>query len=80
MEKDAFLAFLAEILETPLDELTPATELAALPLWDSTAVIGFLDWVDEHRGKLVRADRVLACRTVGDLTTLAGEDDPPAAD
>ena len=73
MNQASLLADLAEIMELPAEALSPAAELAALPQWDSTAIIGFMAACDERYGRLLPTDRLLACRTVGDLLALAEE-------
>lgn len=74
MNQTSLLAELAEILELPPAGLSPETPLATLPQWDSTAVIGFMALCDERYDRLVAADRVLACRTLGDLMELTGDE------
>jgi len=80
MDQKEFIGALSEMVEMPPDELSPATELADLALWDSSAVISFMAFCDERYGRLIRADRIPLCRTVGDLMELAENSEPAAAE
>jgi acyl carrier protein len=67
MEKQAFLAKMAEILET--DSVDESRQLANGG-WDSLAVLSTIAFVDEEFGFTVPPDQLNACENVGALADL----------
>jgi acyl carrier protein len=71
MQREAFLAKLAGLLEMPSGSLTGDERLEDLESWDSLAIMSFIALVDEHYGTAVAPKQIVACATVNDLATLA---------
>ena len=72
MNKDEFIAELANVLQVSEDVLEPATELKQFEGWDSTAVINLIVLLDEN-GAEVDEEKLPDCQTVQDLLDLAGD-------
>jgi len=53
-------------------EVTPATELRALPEWDSLAALGVIVMFDVDYGKTITGDDLKTCTTLSDLYKLLG--------
>ncbi|CAM3564703.1 acyl carrier protein [Paracidovorax anthurii] len=53
-------------------EVTPETELRALPEWDSLAALGVIVMFDVEFGKTIVGDDIKNCVTVTDLYKLLG--------
>lgn len=53
-------------------EVTPDTELRALPEWDSLAALGVIVMFDVEYGKTIVGDDIKNCVTVADLHKLLG--------
>lgn len=53
-------------------EVTPETELASLPEWDSLAALGVIVMFDVEYGKTIVGDDLKACTTIADLYKLLG--------
>ncbi|AVS75898.1 MULTISPECIES: acyl carrier protein [Comamonadaceae] len=53
-------------------EVTPGTELRALPEWDSLAALGVIVMFDVEYGKTIVGDDLKNCTTITDLYNLLG--------
>ncbi len=53
-------------------EVTPETELRALPEWDSLAALGVIVMFDVDYGKTITGDDLKSCITLSDLYKLLG--------
>ena len=73
MDKASFICKIEAILELPPGSLKEETSLADLPAWDSLAVLGFINLVDEDLGRVVDAKSIAGCRTIGDLLAMVGD-------
>lgn len=73
MTKTQFYALLDELLENEPGTLKGDERLAALPRWDSLAVIGFIALLDQHFGVSVPAVKIMDCKTTSDLAALVGD-------
>jgi acyl carrier protein len=72
MERSEFFTQLDELLELPAGTLKGPEPLSSLEGWDSLAVMSFIAMLDEHSGQTVSAKAIVACKTVDDLSRLAG--------
>ncbi|MDC7676959.1 acyl carrier protein [Asticcacaulis machinosus] len=72
MDKPAFFAAVAEILETETTGLTGAETLDDLGNWDSLAVISFVAMVDSDLDRIVDNEKLKQAKTLNDLADLAG--------
>lgn len=54
-------------------EVTPETELKALPEWDSLAALGVIVMFDVEFGKAITGDDLKTCSTISDLHKMLGE-------
>ncbi|GGZ22691.1 acyl carrier protein [Asticcacaulis endophyticus] len=72
MDKPAFFAAVAEILETETTGLTGDETLDALGNWDSLAVISFVAMVDSDLDRIVDNEKLKQAKTLNDLADLAG--------
>jgi acyl carrier protein len=61
-----------ELIEAPPGSLTEHSVMADLAGWDSMAILGFINLMDEEFGLSPDPKAVVACRTIGDLADLAG--------
>ena len=52
--------------------VTPDTELASLPEWDSLAALGVIVMFDTEYGKTISGESLKQCRTLTDLHQLLG--------
>lgn len=68
---DNLLQAIADILEIPVDTLTPAMTRAELPSWDSMHHLSLIMAVEQQLGIDVAFDDILAIDSVGDLLALA---------
>lgn len=73
-EHRALIAELEDLLELPGQTLKASDNLAALPAWDSLAVITFIAWADELHSVTIQASEIAAARTVGELLSLVRSD------
>lgn len=55
--------------QDPVD-ITPETELAALPEWDSLAALGVIVMFDMEYGKTITGNDLKTCKTIADLFAL----------
>ena len=72
MTQTEFLLLVDEMLEIEPGTLKGDEILAAVPKWDSLAVLGFIVLLDQHFGMSVPATKINACVTVADLIALTG--------
>jgi acyl carrier protein len=72
MTQTEFLLLVDEMLEIEPGTLKGGETLAAIPKWDSLAVLGFIVLLDQHFGLAVPATKINACVTVADLVALTG--------
>ncbi len=72
MEKEAFLAELAELVEVEAGSLKPEDKLEDLENWNSMAMMGYIALADTASGKKLSPRQIRECETVADLAQLAG--------
>ena len=72
MTQSEFYFLLDDLLEFPRGTIRGDEQLAAVPKWDSLAVIGFIALLDQHFGLAVPATKINACTSVSDLRNLVG--------
>lgn len=70
MTKKDFLRELESLLELDVDTLAVGQRLEDVGGWDSLAVVSLMAFVDEKFSIALSADRINACKTVGDITNL----------
>lgn len=73
MTKADFIRLIEKVVECAPGKVVPGMELAAVPGWDSLAVVGFIAALDRQLGLRVQASALAACKTVDDLVALAGD-------
>jgi acyl carrier protein len=73
MTKSAFLVRLESILEADEGTVQGSSVLQDLEGWDSLAVMSTLAMFDKQFGVKVPAETIYKCRTVDELTALAGD-------
>ncbi|GAN70635.1 hypothetical protein ASY01nite_05430 [Acetobacter syzygii] len=64
-----FYAGLAEILEVPVEQITPSFSLSEHN-WDSMAVISCVALIDEEFGHIVSGSELVKCTSVADIQKL----------
>lgn len=72
MDKKAFIAAVAEILEIDPAPLTGEEKLDDIGNWDSLSVISFVAMVDSDMGQIVDAEKMKEAKTLNDLAALVG--------
>ncbi|MFN7544153.1 MAG: phosphopantetheine-binding protein [Acidobacteriota bacterium] len=72
MDKAAFLAEMAELLELDSSALRLEDKLEDLENWNSMAMIGYLALADSASGKKLSPRQIRECETIADLAQLAG--------
>ncbi len=72
MDKPAFFAAVAEILEADPSGLTGAETIESIGNWDSLSVISFVAMVDSDMDQIVDAEKLKDARTLDDLAALVG--------
>jgi acyl carrier protein len=72
MDKKAFIAAVAEILEIDPAPLTGEEKLDDIGNWDSLSVISFVAMVDSDLGQIVDAEKMKEAKTLNDLAALVG--------
>jgi acyl carrier protein len=72
MDKKAFIAAVAEILEIDPAPLTGEEKLDDIGNWDSLSVISFVAMVDSDLGQIVDAEKMKDAKTLNDLAALVG--------
>jgi acyl carrier protein len=70
MDKKAFIAAVAEILEIDPAPLTGEEKLDDIGNWDSLSVISFVAMVDSDLGQIVDAEKMKEAKTLNDLAAL----------
>ena len=72
MDKPAFFAAVADILEADPAGLTGDEKIAEVGNWDSLSVITFVAMVDSDLGQIVDGEKLKDAKTLNDLATLVG--------
>lgn len=72
MDKKAFIAAVAEILEIDPTPLTGSETIADIGNWDSLSVISFVAMVDSDLNQIVDGEQLKAAKTLNDLAALVG--------
>jgi len=72
MDKKAFFALVAEVLEIPAEPLKGSDVLTEIGNWDSLAVITFVSMVDQTFDIIIDGEKLHAARTLDDLAALVG--------
>lgn len=73
MNRSEMITYLEELLEQSKGSLKGDESLAAIPSWDSVAVVGFIALIDEKLGFRVAGKQITECKTVNDLISLLGD-------
>jgi len=73
MKRSEMINYLEELLEQPKGSLAGDESLAAIPSWDSVAVVGFIALIDEKLKCRVAGKQITDCKTVNDLVALLGD-------
>jgi len=68
MPRSVALNLLERVFELPAGSLTPNDLLA--DQWESIALLGFMAAVDEEFGVVLSPQKILACKTIGDILKL----------
>lgn len=72
MNREEFIAEIADLLSMDESDITSDKVLATLEDWDSLAVIGFIALLDKKLGKKIGAGTIFECKTIADLERVAG--------
>jgi len=72
MDKPAFFAAIAEILEADPAGLTGAEKIDDVGNWDSLSVISFVAMVDSDLDQIVDGEKLKDAKTLNDLAELVG--------
>jgi acyl carrier protein len=72
MDKPAFFAAVAEILEADPAGLTGEERIEDVGNWDSLSVISFVAMVDSDLDQIVDGEKLKEARTLNDLAALVG--------
>jgi acyl carrier protein len=72
MSFEEFLNHLSDVLDMPAADLKPDVKLADLEGWNSMALVSFIAFVDEYRGKTLSPRAIAPCHTIGDLARVGG--------
>jgi acyl carrier protein len=72
MDKPAFFAAIAEILEAEPAGLTGEEKISDVGNWDSLSVISFVAMVDSDLDQIVDAEKLKDAKTLNDLAALVG--------
>jgi len=67
MTKDEFTQEFAEMLSIDAGDLSPETDLTALPEWDSVAYLSAMVLIDEKLAIQIRPDALSNARTFNDI-------------
>lgn len=68
MPRDKAIELLERALELPEGSLSPGD--AVSDRWDSITLLGFMAAVDEEFGVVLAPQRLLACKSAGDVANL----------
>lgn len=72
MDKPAFFAAIAEILEADPAGLTGEEKIDEVGNWDSLSVISFVAMVDSDLNQIVDGEKLKDAKTLNDLAALVG--------
>ena len=72
MDKPAFFAAVAEILEADPAGLTGEEKISEVGNWDSLSVITFVAMVDSDMDQIVDGEKLKDAKTLNDLAALVG--------
>ena len=72
MDKPAFFAAVADILEADPAGLTGDEKIAEVGNWDSLSVITFVAMVDSDLDQIVDGEQLKDAKTLNDLAALVG--------
>ncbi|MGN6208079.1 phosphopantetheine-binding protein [Asticcacaulis sp.] len=72
MDKPAFFAAVAEILEADPAGLTGDELISDVGNWDSLSVISFVAMVDSDMDQIVDGEQLKGAKTLNDLAVLVG--------
>ncbi len=72
MDKPAFFAAIAEILEADPAGLTGTEKIDDVGNWDSLSVISFVAMVDSDLDQIVDGEKLKDAKTLNDLAELVG--------
>ena len=64
---------ICELLEVPTGSLHGTEILQGFENWSSLTVLGFLAYVDENYGVTLSPEKIMACKTVSELASLASQ-------
>jgi len=72
MDKQKFIAAVAEILETSPQGLVGSEILIEIGAWDSLSIISFVAMVDNEYNVVVEPEKLKDAKTIDDLAALVG--------
>ncbi|HVZ29798.1 MAG TPA: phosphopantetheine-binding protein [Asticcacaulis sp.] len=72
MDKPAFFAAVAEILEVDPSSFNGPEKIDDVGNWDSLSVISFVAMVDSDLGQIVDGEKLKNAKTFNDLADLVG--------
>lgn len=72
VDKKAFFAAVAEILEVDPAPLTGEETIDSVGNWDSLAIISFVAMVDSDLDQIVDGEKLKDAKTLNDLAALVG--------
>jgi acyl carrier protein len=67
MTETEAIAWIAQVFEMAIDQLTPDTHRDNVPAWDSLGVLTLMAALDSDFGIVMTDDEIQAVKTVGDL-------------
>lgn len=70
MTRNEMIGEIERILEMEKGTLPVAEKLADNPMWDSVAILSFIAAADKHCNVRLKAEQLMACKTVNDLLGL----------
>lgn len=73
MKKQEFLRLIDQVIEAAPGTIQGTETLADLEGWDSLSIVAFLAAYDKQFGSPPSPAALVACKTVADLLTLAGD-------
>jgi acyl carrier protein len=72
MDRQAFIAAVAEILEIDPAPLKGPEVVAEIGNWDSLAIISFVAMVDSDLDQIIDGEKLKEAKTLNDLIALVG--------
>lgn len=70
MTREDMIGEMERMLEMDRGSLALEEPLADNPMWDSVAILSFIAAADKKCGVRLKAEQIMACKTVNDLLRL----------